>query len=222
MTIQAARAFCKRLQNYGDILTAALLKNFRRLCPEARQQNINQKALGFDAHQGPNLHPELGVNALLFSFLLEFTGAPGRIRTSDRRIPLGGLRRRKKAVVAGWFRDQDKAVGLAAQVQGTGVHRTLNPCQEALLARAHEPLIAGVGRTKDAEIHRIRNLLVDLDPLRPEGISSTNAEHEAALEMAEIIRAALGSAGWPEPLMADSGNGGHLVTCPQVRKPRRS
>ncbi len=117
----------------------------------------------------------------------------------------------KKAVVAGWFRDQDKAVALATQVQGTGVHLTLNPCQEALLARANERLIAGVGRTKDAEIHRIRNLLVDLDPLRPEGISSTDAEHEAALKMAEIIRAGLERAGWPEPLVADSGNGGHLV-----------
>ena len=95
--------------------------------------------------------------------------------------------------------------------QATGVYLTLNPCQEALLARANERLVAGVGRTKDAEIPRIRNLLIDLDPIRPEGISSTDAEHEAALEMAEIIRADLENEGWPEPLVGDSGNGGHLV-----------
>lgn len=116
----------------------------------------------------------------------------------------------KKVVVAGWFRDQDKAVALAAQVQGTGVHVTLNPCQEALLARANERLVAGVGRTKDSEIQHIRNFLIDIDPIRPEGISSTDIEHEAALEMVRIIQADLEKQGWPEPLVGDSGNGGHL------------
>ncbi len=117
----------------------------------------------------------------------------------------------QKAVVAGWFRNQEKAVGLATQVQGTGVHVTLNPCQEALLARANERLVAGVGRTKDSEVQHIRNLLFDIDPIRPEGTSSTDAEHEAALEMVQIIRADLENQGCPEPLVGDSGNGGHLV-----------
>ncbi|MBI4642280.1 MAG: hypothetical protein HY743_00740 [Deltaproteobacteria bacterium] len=117
----------------------------------------------------------------------------------------------KKAVLSGWFRDHDKAVALAAQVQAAGIHITLNTCKEALLARANERLVAGVGRTKDAEIQHIRNLLIDLDPIRPEGISSTDAEHEAALEMAEIIRADLENQGWSEPLVGDSGNGRHLV-----------
>ena len=84
---------------------------------------------------------------------------------------------------------------LAPQVQANGVYVTLNPCQEALLARANERLVAGVGRTKDAEIQRIRNLLIDIDPTRPEGISSTDTEHDAALEMAQIIRADLEEAG---------------------------
>ena len=116
----------------------------------------------------------------------------------------------KKPIVAGWFQDYDKAAALAADVWATGVYITLNPCLPALLSRANERLVAGVGRTKDSEIQHIRNLLIDLDPIRPEGISSTDAEHEAALEMAEIIRANLENQGWPEPLVGDSGNGGHL------------
>jgi hypothetical protein len=32
----------------------------------------------------------------------------------------------KKPIVAGWFRDQDKAVALAAQVQAEGVYITMN------------------------------------------------------------------------------------------------
>lgn len=117
----------------------------------------------------------------------------------------------KKPIVAGWFRDHAKVVELAAQVHATGIYITLNPCQEALLARANERLVAGVGRTQDKEIAHIRNLLVDLDPIRPEGISSTDAEHEAALKMAEIIRADLEKEGWPNSLVGDSGNGAHLV-----------
>jgi hypothetical protein len=97
----------------------------------------------------------------------------------------------KKAIVAGWFQDLDKVAQLAAYVWAAGVYITLNPTDKALLSRANERLVAGIGRTKDAEIKHIRNLLIDIDPIRPEGISSTDAEHKAALEMAQIIRADL-------------------------------
>lgn len=117
----------------------------------------------------------------------------------------------RKPVVAGWFRDPGRATQLAAQIQATGVYVTLNPCLPALLSRANERLVAGVGRTKDAEIQHIRNLLIDVDPIRPEGISSTDAEHEGALEMVQVIQADLEREGWPNPLVGDSGNGGHLT-----------
>jgi len=117
----------------------------------------------------------------------------------------------KKAIVAGWFQDHDKAAQLAAYVWATGVYITLNPTNKALLSRANERLVAGVGRTKDTEISHIRNLLIDIDPIRPEGISSTDAEHEAALEMVQIIRSDLENQAWPDPLIGDSGNGAHLV-----------
>jgi hypothetical protein len=117
----------------------------------------------------------------------------------------------KKPIVAGWFRDQKKAAALAVQVPAEGVYTTLNPCQEALLARADHRLKAGANRTKDTEISRIGNLLIDLDPIRPEGISSTNQEHEEALGMAAIIRDDLAQEGLLEPLVGDSGNGAHLI-----------
>lgn len=116
----------------------------------------------------------------------------------------------KKAIVAGWFRDPDGAAKLAVQAVAEGVYTTLNPCVEALLARADHRLKAGVDRTKDAEIERILNLLIDLDPSRPSGISSTDQEHAAALEIAQNIKADLTREEWPEPLVGDSGNGAHL------------
>ena len=94
----------------------------------------------------------------------------------------------KKPIVAGWFRDQEKAANLATRNEAEGIYTTLNPCQDALIGRADHRLKAGVSRTKDEEIEKIQNLLIDLDPIRPEGISSTDAEHQAALEMAQQLR----------------------------------
>lgn len=117
----------------------------------------------------------------------------------------------KKSIVAGWFRDPEKASDLATRNEAEGIYTTLNPCQDALLGRADHRLKVGVNRTKDAEIEKLQNLLIDLDPIRPEGISSTDVEHLAALEMAQIIRADLTKEGWQDPLAGDSGNGGHLI-----------
>lgn len=117
----------------------------------------------------------------------------------------------KKPIVAGWFKDAAAAARVAVQIEAEGVYITLNPCQEALLARADHRLKAHVDRTADHHIDKINNLLIDIDPQRPTGISSTGPKHEAALEMAQIIRADLTKEGWPDPLVGDSGNGGHLV-----------
>ncbi len=116
----------------------------------------------------------------------------------------------KKPLAAGWFKDPVMAAKLAVPIEAEGIYCTLNPCQDALLARADHRLQAGVARTADQDIAGIKNLLVDIDARRPAGVSSTDAEHAAALEMAQVIRADLAKEGWSGPLVADSGNGGHL------------
>lgn len=117
-----------------------------------------------------------------------------------------------KAIVAGWFRDQAKAAAVLGEVRAEGVYVTLNPCQEALLARVHERLQANAKPTTgDADIAARRNLLLDFDPIRPTGISATDQEHETAILFARQVTADLAAAGWPAPLVADSGNGAHLV-----------
>jgi hypothetical protein len=52
---------------------------------------------------------------------------------------------------------------------------------------------------------------LDFDPVRPAGVSSTDEEHAAALARAQECKDWLASEGFPQPLLADSGNGGHLV-----------
>lgn len=65
--------------------------------------------------------------------------------------------------------------------------------------------------TADRDILNRRWLPLDFDAVRPAGISSTNVEHEAALDRAQQCREWLRSQGWPEPIFADSGNGAHLL-----------
>ena len=48
-------------------------------------------------------------------------------------------------------------------------------------------------------------------PTARPGISSTDDEHEAAISRAIECRDWLRGLGWPEPILADSGNGAHLL-----------
>ena len=56
-----------------------------------------------------------------------------------------------------------------------------------------------------------RWLLVDADPVRDPLISATNIEKAAAYDTILEVRSYLQSKGWSDPILADSGNGYHLL-----------
>ena len=130
----------------------------------------------------------------------------------ELRIP----KTKKRGVISGYFDDMNalavNADVLSGDVDVPAVYITLNPVIPDLIARsANEVLDRSEVTTKDHEITRRRLLLVDCDPKRPTGISSSAAEHQAAIELSRKIRAYLLSEGFPPSLLADSGNGGHNV-----------
>lgn len=94
-----------------------------------------------------------------------------------------------------------------------GAYVTVNPVSPDLLARACNRLCPAESEstTADSDIIRRRWLLVDCDAVRKAKISSTDAEHEAALAKAREIRDGLSSLGWPLPIMLDSGNGAQMT-----------
>ena len=94
----------------------------------------------------------------------------------------------------------------------TGVFATVNPPVSALRARGLNRLARASrgGTTSDDEIERRIFLVLDLDPVRPSGISATDAEKTEGRERARAIVAYLRSRDWPEPVVVDSGNGVHL------------
>ncbi|MCK8519070.1 hypothetical protein [Methanoculleus sp. 7T] len=123
------------------------------------------------------------------------------------------------ATHSGYFDDYEalaRAVeALDADPAVAGIYVTLNAVNPALLARRANRIKMRLSRkdatTADADTLRRRWLPVDIDPIRPSGVSSTDAEHDAALAAAERIAAYLAEQGFPEPLRADSGNGAHLL-----------
>ena len=94
-----------------------------------------------------------------------------------------------------------------------GAYATVNPVNPDLLARACNRLrgITREATTSDSDILSRRWLLVDCDPKRVSGVSSSDSEHEAALSMACKIRDGLSASGWPDPIMQDSGNGAQMM-----------
>ena len=96
-----------------------------------------------------------------------------------------------------------------------GIYVTLNEVNPALLSRRANRIKMRLGKkdstTSDADILRRRWLPIDIDPVRPSGVSSTNEEHSLALSKADAIAAWLASLGFPDPVRGDSGNGAHLL-----------
>lgn len=65
--------------------------------------------------------------------------------------------------------------------------------------------------TGDKDILRRRFLPVDVDAVPPSGVSATDAERTAAYELVIAIDAHLWERGFPPGIIADSGNGAHLL-----------
>ena len=98
----------------------------------------------------------------------------------------------------------------------SGIYVTLNPVNPALLSRRSNRIETRLGlkeaTTADADIIRRRWFPVDIDVKRPSGISSTDEEHAAALEVAGNVAGFLSEFfGFPAPVRCDSGNGAHLL-----------
>lgn len=114
---------------------------------------------------------------------------------------------------AGWFDDPDKLAKAAAEWDGkANLYVTLNPVNPALLARASNRMLRRANATTaDPDIVERRWIYIDIDPVRPAGISSTETEQAAALETARHVSSYLGDRGWGIPLVAMSGNGYALI-----------
>jgi hypothetical protein len=129
------------------------------------------------------------------------------------RIPT----QQKSRTISGYFDDPEKladAIETPPTWNMAGFYFTPNEINRVLLARSVNRLQDYAPHTtSDADVTRLKWMLIDFDVRRPAGISSTDDEHDAAIMKArEAMRTLMEDQGWPKDafVLADSGNGGHL------------
>jgi hypothetical protein len=121
---------------------------------------------------------------------------------------------RNRQVIAGYFDDLDLAAAAAARLSGAvpAVYHTINQVKPELLARYHNRLEQWAkNTTSDIEVVHRRWFAIDIDAVRVTGISASNEEHDAAIQLCREIYGRLSERGWSDPVVQDSGNGCYLI-----------
>ncbi len=160
-----------------------------------------------ESNQGKPTPPAAGPQDNIETALRQLH-APGDV--FEIRIPHAP----RAGTVAGYFDDPAAAAQEVMVWDGraAGMYTTLNPVAPALLSRASNRLKSWAKETtSDTDVLRRRWLLVDIDPVRPTGVSASKDELKAAGAVVRKVQAYLKDAGWPAPLVCASGNGGHLL-----------
>ena len=136
----------------------------------------------------------------------------GVVEIRGLHVPTG---RGKPCTVAGYFLDLDKAAEAAAALdtrKAAGVYLVLNEVNPALLARSPDQLTDHLDpTTSDGDIIRRRWLPLDVDPIRPAGVSSSEDEHCSGGRHGAALR---GVAVFPR--VAGTNRGRQRQRCPPV------
>ncbi len=119
-----------------------------------------------------------------------------------------------KPVISGYFKADSAAIAKEiARFPNRTFYQTLQMVQPACYARGqHEHLMERPRETtSDNDIAGYQWILVDTDPVRPSGVSASQPEKEAARKVSATVMKKLMAMGFKEPIVADSGNGYHLL-----------
>lgn len=118
---------------------------------------------------------------------------------------------------SGYFKDVETLLACIEPYSNsphTQIYFTLNHITEACYGRSQCNKIIQIFReptTSDVDIDGRTHILIDLDPKRPAGVSSSNDELNYAYQKAVDIFNWLKSQGFYEPIICMSGNGYHCV-----------
>ena len=125
------------------------------------------------------------------------------------------LRKNPKRTISGYFRSADKMIEefRKLDLRGYSVYITLNSINPDCFSRVQSEhfVDAPENTTNDGDIQGYDWLFVDLDPVRPSGISSSQTEVTLAHQLARKVYVYLRDMGFSDPLCAMSGNGYHLL-----------
>ena len=119
----------------------------------------------------------------------------------------------RKVINSGYFQDADTLLQAfdTIDLRGRNVYVTLGKVKQECFSRSQRERFEQTNvTTSDLDISGYRWLFIDLDPVRPTGISSSEEELKESYEVARKVYLYLQSLGFEEPVKALSGNGCHL------------
>ena len=145
-------------------------------------------------------------------FKKECTKAMEVLGIYDRALEMRMIKT-KKGTISGYYENKEKLLRDTFRYDGVNnIFFTLNVFSEDLLARGKDKLIEYASHTiSDSEITRRELLLIDVDPKRPAGVYSTDEELQSSETVLIEVVNFLTSEGFPEPVIACSGNGYHAL-----------
>lgn len=121
----------------------------------------------------------------------------------------------RKEVLSGYFHDAETLLRNFENIdiRGKNAYITLGEVKEECFSRSQSDHFEKnpTSTTSDPEVISYRWLFIDLDPVRPTGISSSDAELKKAAALAQEVAQYLHDMGFEEPVRAMSGNGYHLL-----------
>jgi P4 family phage/plasmid primase-like protien len=137
----------------------------------------------------------------------------------ELRIPHAQLRGEQRPVTCSGYYDLDHIDALLSALPdldfAPGIYVTTNPCQSGCLTRSRYRLrqirSSDEVTSADRDILERRWIFVDVDAVRPKGISATPSEKAHAELVCSVIAADMRALGLPPGISNDSGNGAHLM-----------
>lgn len=121
-----------------------------------------------------------------------------------------------KAVYSGYFTNADDLMRAFDELRSFGdcnIYMTLNSINPACYDRVQKNRFEKNAKatTSDNDVVGYDWLMIDLDPKRPSGTSSTDEQIEKAKNQGNKIYQFMRNLGFSKPLFANSGNGVHLL-----------
>lgn len=115
--------------------------------------------------------------------------------------------------LSGYFKSVDNVIKSLSKISNCNVYFVLNRISDACYAREQsEKLIEKAkNTTTDKDITNRDWFLIDVDPKRASGVSSSDSEKEKAKFTINKVYSFLRDRGFSQPIICDSGNGYHLL-----------
>lgn len=119
----------------------------------------------------------------------------------------------ESGTVSGYFNDGEMLLKAVRRYDGrNNIFFTLNSINQDIAVRSINKFTKfAKNTTADKEIIHLDWIMLDFDPKRPAGISSTDEELSKAEQLSDAVEDFLAEQGFPEPVKCMSGNGRHLL-----------